>query len=73
MRLTKTSIMPYGKYQGKPMSSVPADYLLWLRENKKCSPLVANYIDDNLSDLKKDAEQADRMRDNRRIMRSMYK
>ena len=65
--------MPYGKYQGKPMSSVTADYLLWLRENKKCSPLVANYIDDNLSDLKKDAEQADRMRDNRRIMRSMYK
>ena len=55
------------------MSSVPADYLLWLRENKKCSPLVANYIDDNLSDLKKDAERADRMRDNRRIMRSMYK
>lgn len=73
MRLTKTSIMPYGKYQGKPMCNVPADYLLWLRENKKCSPLVANYIDENMADLKKETEQANRMRENRRIMRAMYK
>ena len=32
-RLTDTSAMPYGKYKGRPMSGVPADYLLWLHEN----------------------------------------
>ena len=73
MRLTDSSIMPYGKYQGRTMASVPADYLLWLREHGKCSPLVAAYIDDNIDALNKHVAEAERMRENRRRMRTMYK
>ena len=46
-RLTDTSAMPYGKYKGRPMSGVPADYLLWLHENGKCSESVARYIEEH--------------------------
>lgn len=38
------SLMPYGKHQGKAMINVPADYLLWLYENDKCSGDVKAYI-----------------------------
>lgn len=73
MRLTDTSIMPYGKHQGRAMVNVPADYLIWLRENGRCSPLVAAYIDENMDKLKKQVAEAERLRENRRRMRSMYK
>lgn len=65
--------MPYGKYQGKPMSAVPADYLLWLHENGKCSPLVAEYIREHMSQLRKEAEEAERAKEKRRVMRRMYR
>lgn len=73
MQLTENSIMPYGKYKGKKMFNIPADYLLWLRENGKCSPLVAAYIDDNSDKLKKQVAEAERMRENRQRMRTMYR
>lgn len=73
MRLTDSSIMPYGKYQGRTMARIPADYLLWLHENGKCSPLVAAYIDEHIEPLKKQVAEAERMRENRQRMRTMYK
>lgn len=53
--LTDTSEMPWGKHQGKAMIEVPADYLLWLYDNNKCSGSVLDYIKDNLDVLKKEA------------------
>ena len=47
-KLTDTSAMPYGKYKGHRMQDVPADYLLWLRDNGKCSESVAQYVEDNV-------------------------
>ena len=45
--LTDTSAMPYGKYKGRRMQDVSADYLLWLHENDKCSESVARYVEVN--------------------------
>lgn len=52
-KLTDESSMPFGKYRGKQMADVPADYLLWLYDNCKCSDNVHDYIIDNLEVLKK--------------------
>lgn len=38
--------MPFGKYKGEKMIDVPAEYLLWLLENDKCSNNVREYIID---------------------------
>ena len=46
------SKMPYGKYQGEQMEDVPAEYLLWLYENNKCSGDVKSYIKENLKVIK---------------------
>lgn len=49
--LTDESPMPFGKYQGREMANVPADYLIWLYENNKCNRAVKDYIEDNLDVL----------------------
>ena len=54
MILEDSSIMPWGKYKGKEMGNIPADYLLWLYDNEKCSGDVKDYIEDNLSVLKQE-------------------
>jgi uncharacterized protein (DUF3820 family) len=45
--------MPLGKFKGIPMKDVPAEYLIWYRENAKNpnKPLM-EYIVDNWSKLK---------------------
>lgn len=73
MKITATSIMPYGKYQGRAMGNVPADYLIWLRDNGKCSPRIAAYIDENIDALNKQVAEAERQKENRARLRSMYK
>ena len=50
--LTDNSEMPWGKHQGIEMIDVPADYLLWLYDNDKCSGSVLVYIEDNLQVLR---------------------
>lgn len=50
--LTDHSVMPFGKYKGKAMVQVPADYLIWLYDYNKCSGAVKQYIADNLQVLK---------------------
>jgi uncharacterized protein (DUF3820 family) len=53
--ITDNTPMPFGKYIGKPMVSVPAHYLLWLF-NEGCSHEgVRKYIIENLDGLKKEA------------------
>lgn len=52
--------MPFGKHEGVPVSDVPPDYLLWLRENIKpgnnaMKIALFDYIDQNLEDLEFDS------------------
>lgn len=67
MALTDNSFMPYGKFKGTKMINVPADYLLWLYENQKCSGDVKAYIVNNHEVL---TVQAKRIREeqNQRFM-----
>lgn len=46
--------MPFGKYKGRKMKDVPADYLLWLRDQKCQNREVSEYIEENLSALQKE-------------------
>jgi uncharacterized protein (DUF3820 family) len=50
--LTDESLMPYGKYKGLQMIKVPANHLIWLYENNRCSVEVKEYVLDNLEVLK---------------------
>ena len=50
--LTDESPMPWGMHQGKPMTEVPAEYLVWLFENNKVNGDVKRYIQTNLEVLK---------------------
>jgi uncharacterized protein (DUF3820 family) len=49
--------MPYGKFKGKAMINVPAGYLLWLYENKRCSDSVKAYVEANMEALKKEKKK----------------
>jgi len=44
--LRDDDVMPNGIHKGKKMADVPADYLLWLLDNNKCSNDVREYIVD---------------------------
>jgi uncharacterized protein (DUF3820 family) len=58
MKLNDDSPMPWGKFKGKKMIDVPADYLLWLRDREdKISGDVSDYIDDNYSVLLLEAKR----------------
>ena len=56
-KLTDQSLMPFGKYKDYSMINVPASYLIWLYENRKCNELVKNYIIENLDVLKIQANE----------------
>lgn len=45
--LTDDSIMPFGKFKGRELVDVPAEYLLRIRENPNCLNDLKIYIDDN--------------------------
>lgn len=51
--LDDQSPMPFGKHKGKKMEDVPAEYLLWLRDQNHTGP-VREYIEENLSALLKE-------------------
>jgi uncharacterized protein (DUF3820 family) len=56
--LTDQSIMPLGLHKGKRMEDVPADYLVWYRENaKKPNKAVMEYIIDNWQVLLKEKKE----------------
>jgi len=59
--LTDNDTMPWGKHKGTPMEKVPADYLLFLKDNADWSSpndAVLTYIIDNLEILEKECSQA---------------
>ena len=51
-QLTDESIMPFGRYKGDRLKTIPASYLIWLYENNKCNKDLNDYIEDNLDVLK---------------------
>lgn len=53
--LNEHSPMPYGKYKGRQIKDVPADYLLWLYYNDRASPAIEEYVERNLESLKEEA------------------
>ena len=57
-QLEDDSLMPWGIHKGKKMEKVPAAYLLWLYDNKKCGEgNVKDYIIDNLDVLEKEKKE----------------
>lgn len=56
--LKEEPIIKYGKYEGKKVSQIPAEYLIWLYENDRCSPMIKDYVKKNLSILKMEAANA---------------
>ena len=59
-QLQDTDPMPWGKWKGKPMQDVPADYLFWLWTNgsaykaEKGTCTVADYIKRNMAALQQE-------------------
>ncbi len=45
--MTDQDPMPFGKYKDYPMEKVPAQYLLWLRDQGCRHPEVRKYIEEN--------------------------
>lgn len=63
MKLTDADPMPMGKkYRDVIMADVPADYLLWLYDNNKCTPPVRSYVEDNMQALRAEYERMQRSR-----------
>ena len=60
--ITNESIMRGGKYSGYLMSDIPAEYLLYVYENKKCSWDVRWYIERNYDEILKRKQNDDRRR-----------
>lgn len=56
------SKMPFGKYKDYPLVSVPASYLLFLRDNDKAGR-IKDYIETNLEVLQKEVKKGRNLRD----------
>lgn len=50
---TDKTLMPFGKYKGKALVNVPAEYLLWLRAQNCNNAALVAYIDANIIDVLK--------------------
>lgn len=57
-KLKDDSLMPYGKYSGRQMADVPANYLLYLYDEKICYGSVKEYIFDNLDVLRLEVKKS---------------
>jgi uncharacterized protein (DUF3820 family) len=52
-KFTDDTILDFGKYAGKKLSEVPADYLLFIFYNSNCrSASLKKYISNNLEKIK---------------------
>ena len=61
--LDDNSPMPWGKYKGQNMGSVPDSYLLWLYKENKAKGDVLEYIEDNLDAIKNNINEQKREQD----------
>lgn len=53
-----TDKMPFGKYKGKEMQEVPAEYLIFIYEEKKATPEVRAYIEENMHVLQEEIKRS---------------
>ena len=51
--ITNETKMPTGKYTGYLMSDIPAAYLIYVYQEKKCSWDVRKYIETNYDEIVK--------------------
>lgn len=55
--------MPFGKHKGEDIASVPADYLIWLNNNKEdLYGDIKDYIVENLDVLEEEAKELNEKR-----------
>ena len=47
IKATDETIMPFGAHRGKKLANVPANYLIWMYENKRLVPYLEEYVKDN--------------------------
>ena len=59
MTLTDNSYMPFGAHKGSKMGDIPADYLIFLWDKRKCYGDVKEYIRENLPTLREQVKAAD--------------
>ena len=52
MKYTDETLMPFGKYEGQKLCNVPAEYLIYLHDNKIAKDYLKEYIEDNMDVLK---------------------
>lgn len=57
MKLTDKDIIDFGVHKGKSLANIPASYLLWLWDNKKCFGDLKDYIEDNLDILRSEVKR----------------
>lgn len=53
--MTADDKMPFGAHRGTPMGEVPADYLVWLMNQKWVNGRVKDYLTENKESIEKDA------------------
>lgn len=51
-KYTDETILTFGKYEGFKLTNVPADYLLYLYDNKKSFGKLHEYIIENIDILR---------------------
>lgn len=56
-KYTDETVITFGVHKGKKLANVPADYLLFLHREGKCSAQLKEYIDDNMEVLKKEGKK----------------
>ena len=63
--MTDTTILNFGKYKGKMLGQIPAQYLLWFEDNLKdknstWAKELKEYIEDNRQALNKEIDEEKR-------------
>lgn len=71
IKFTDSTLMPFGRHQGKKLANVPASYLLWAYNNLQLLAPLKEYIEDNMKALEteKRKEEEERKRMNRLLSR----
>lgn len=62
-----SDLMPFGKYKGKEMEDVPAQYLLWLYSEGCDNEYVIDYVEENLDVLRKELREFEELKESKRL------
>jgi uncharacterized protein (DUF3820 family) len=70
MTYTDKTQMLFGIHKDKMLANVPADYLIWLYDNKKCNKELRAYIEDNMNVLREEIRLEQQKKQNYRDTRT---